>query len=184
MSVDDRSAEPPDAIGETVRLCRIIELALVAGVAVFLAIVALWARAERPFDAQPWTVTGPLSLLAIGYAAVVVALHLVIPGQIVAGGRRALARGDRLAGAGPAPQADQVGLLGLYRTSFIVGSALVEGGALLATIAYLLEGKAPTLLVALALGALLLVRVPSRGGLEAWLERQGERLEQERADGA
>ncbi len=184
MSFAPQPDDEQGPIEATLRICRITELALVAGVGVFLIVVAV-IRRDRLFADDAWSLDTPLSLLALGYAALVVVLHLVIPGQVVTQGRRALARAEwpirDPVGSARWSELALAGLLRLYQTAFILGSAILEGGALFAGVAYLIEGKAPCLIAAVLLLVGLAYRIPGRAGLEGWIDAQGHRVEEERA---
>jgi hypothetical protein len=168
MSMPDHDA----VLSPQLRTMRIILLALVLGVVIFFVIAVVM----RGQGAQPAPPTPLLTYLGLGLAGVQIVLSALIPGLIVTGGRRQLARTPQSAAA---PD-DLRKLLGLYQTRLIVGSALLEGAAFFLLVAYLVEGDLAALGGVVVLVALLLVRFPTRPGLESWLAEQQERLSQER----
>lgn len=180
-------ADGPDPIAPTLRSVQIITIALALGVATFLALVALVLRSGRLFTPDPWAITGPLSAAGLALAVLALAGSLVIPGLMAEAQRRALARGEgpgqlkRRSGAERPTDAEA--LLASYTTQRIVGAALLEGAAFFNGIAFMLEGKAPALVAALALLGALLARFPTRAAVDAWLDRQAAQLDQERRSG-
>ena len=68
-------------------------------------------------------------------------------------------------------------LVTIYQTSLIMGLAMLEGAAFFNLIIFLLEGKAVTLISALALLLVEVVRFPTRSGVESWVENQRAMLQ-------
>jgi hypothetical protein len=60
-------------------------------------------------------------------------------------------------------------------TKNIVSGALIEGAALFAAVAYLVEGATLGLVVAPVMIVLLALHVPSQGRLDEWVQQQLER---------
>lgn len=65
----------------------------------------------------------------------------------------------------------------LLQTKIIVGLAFLEGSAFLAFLAYLMEGILNSPGVAAQSALLMLARLPSRGRVRNWLERQEQALQ-------
>jgi hypothetical protein len=151
----------PDALQPIIRTCQIIVGALIMGVMTFLAIV-LFAIPPllNPAPAFPGegaggaaiAAPGNSSLSVISYLAVAVGLmdlvlSFVVPRMNADRARRqmALEGPTAITKGGPSEpkQLYPAGYTGklaqLYQTQLIIGSALLEGAAFFATIAYMLE---------------------------------------------
>jgi hypothetical protein len=163
-----------DSIDGLVRTLQIIHGALVGGVVFFLAIVVLVQRDGEFLGKQPWSVTPMMTMTAIVFGVAAIVAHIVVPGLIVTSQRKAMAKTAKT------EQGDFDGMLALYSTQKIVGAALLEGAAFFNTIAYFLEGTAIPLLLVLLLAALILNRIPSRDGMNRWIEAQLAQLREER----
>ena len=161
----------------SLRVCRIIVLALIMGVVAF-GVVAIVLRQDpnRPVAAEPF-----ISYGALGVAALAVLLQAVVPGLMVTGMRRQIA-----AGKWPPAQTahlipDDLGkLCALFQTRLIFSVAFMEGAAFFLLVAYLLEGSVLALAGAGVMLPLLLVKIPTRAGLESWLSDQQDLLRQDR----
>ncbi len=174
MSGPDQDA----LLSARLRVMRIVVLALALGVATFLVIVIV---VRQQSGAQPAPDPPLLTYMALGFAALMTVLQAVIPGLMVTSGRRQIARGKwPAAGHGPAPVDDAGKLCALYQVRLIVGAAMAEGAAFFSLIAYLTEGEVATLAAAAFMLVLVLLRFPTRFGLESWLAEQQERLQQDR----
>jgi hypothetical protein len=132
----------------------------------------------------------PLTAVSVLFGAVSVVASILIPRVMV---DSALARmgtggpGDLDAGREPgtkqvSPGGGAAELLPVYQTQLIVASALNEGAAFFAGIAYMIEHHAAAILVAGVLLALLLSRFPTAERIQAWLSAQLERLAAKRRD--
>jgi hypothetical protein len=163
------------------RTMRIIVIALAMGVLAFL-VVAVVIRQQNPN--QPVPDPPIITITALGFAGLQLILQAVIPGLIATGLRRQLAAGKwPRPGILSVPADDVVKLCALYQTRLIIGAAIAEGAAFFLLIAYLLEGQLVALAGAAVMLALVLVRFPTRSGLEGWLSDQQEQLRQERMAG-
>jgi hypothetical protein len=193
MSTDGDDA----VIGKYARQGRIIIVALVAGVTIFLgvaisvdlkprAVAGAGAGRGGPPAAQPAAdVDRLITPLAVGFAALALPHSFLVPGMITNQNRRAIATGK----AAPAPnlnlgadidQSDTGRLAGIYMTQLIVGAAQAEGAAFFAGVAYLL-GKEPIALgAAIVMVAAILVRFPTDQRVAQWIDRQQELLLMER----
>jgi hypothetical protein len=65
----------------------------------------------------------------------------------------------------------------VFQTTAIVGLAPLEVAAFLGVVAFLLEGQPVALGVPGLAIVLMLIKFPTRGQVQAWLDRQRERLE-------
>jgi len=160
---------------------RIILVALINGLVIFLVIaVVQQSQANVAPIAEPL-----LTYVALGYAAVGLIVSTVVPNVVAAAQRRRVARA--LGASMPAePDADEVlppdvGLwCGVYQTRLIIGAALLEGAAFFLLTAYFIEGNILGLAGAAVLIVLLLMKFPTRAGLQRWIDRQRALLDQER----
>lgn len=166
------ASQPADASGQ-VRTIQIISAALVAGVLMFLLIVLLVLRSGKLFDANLWDLSSPLTAVSIIMAATTLPLAFVLPAMLT---RKALGDGPGFREvASEVPGFEGWGahaprLLALFQTQQIVRLALLEGTAFLATIAYMLEGKAPALILAVGLVLLMVACFPAESRIRAWMD--------------
>jgi hypothetical protein len=193
------TAGEQDAIDKRVRTSQIIVGSLIAGVVVFLVVaclVDLRPNAPVPASAEggPGATRNPIGSLitytALGATALLLPLSFVVPGLLAQQNRRAIAAGKWLPpGQGGPPQrpicpealhSDAGKLALVYHVQLIVGAALNEGVAFFAGIAYLIEKQPLALGLALLLLAGLVVRFPTRHRVALWIDRQQEKLIQER----
>jgi hypothetical protein len=186
FNADDEQA----VIAETARICQVLVGSLMAGVIVFLTITTIISTgdggAKNPVAGAAAGKNQPLlTYLAAGFSGSAVVLSFILPGLMVAQSRKRLAQENEagLADARTGVPDTSVRALNefsnlamLYRTQLIVGSALAEGAAFFAIIAYLLEQQPIALAMALvALGAIA-VRFPTPGRISDWIERQREQV--------
>lgn len=176
-----------EAVRNFTRTSQIIVAALAGGLAVFLAVVLLFIEPSGP-PAGPGR-GNPLglpflTLVALGFAIFGVILSLVAPGLVVNNGLRQIAeRGPGEAAPtdpwkeGPSLPANDVGaLLPLFQTQLIIASALVEGAAFFALIAFMVERHPLAMGIAVLLIAVLLSRFPIVDRVQGWLDDQSARL--------
>src|SRR5262249_15847899 len=125
-----------------------------------------------------------ISYVGIAFAAGVLLLVGLLTSLMETGWRRQIARGnwpvlDSRAGEGQ-PSDDVWRWWTLYQTRMLIRAAPVEGAAFLNLIAFLVEGQAFSLGIALGLLLVLILQFPTRDGVERWIETQRERIAQER----
>lgn len=170
---DDKSKQH---IAAVVRTAQIILLALAMGVVTFAAVVVFAVSGGQ--QGRGNTIT----LLATVFAGADLVLCLLIPEFITATNRRKIAAGTWQAAQsqGPVPESDAGRLALTYQVKMIIGTALLEGGCFLALVAYMTERQALGLAVAAVLLAALLAHFPTRARVEAWIEDQLHRVEDER----
>ncbi len=194
----------PDALRPLVRTCQIIIGALIAGVFFFLLITLFITHVMMPPAAPvggmavgagaipaPGGGSLPLpliSLIAVAFGIMNLAMSFVVPKLVVDQGRRKVA----LAGPDAVTQSDPSGpkqlypagytgkLAALYQTQLIIGAALLEGAAFFAVIAYLLERSPIALLTALVLLGVMFTRFPTGDRVNNWLDQQLSLLQEER----
>ena len=134
-----------------------------------------------------------LTYLGVGCAVLALLALAVVPGLMTASGRASIAGGKaRLAATGQllgpesakalGPQASR--LCGLFAKVTIVRAAIAEGVAILAGVAFMVEGEATSLIVAIVLILALVLQLPTRARMAAWLEEQLRLIEQGRPQDA
>lgn len=163
-------------IAGVVRTSQIIVAALVMGVVTFAAVVVFF------ISRGPAAKGSLLTLLAIVFAGATLVLGFVIPQLITAANRRKIAAGTWTSSPnqGLVPDSDTGKLALTYPAKMMVGAALFEGGCFFALVAYMLEGQPLSLGVAAVLLLCLLAHFPTLGRVEAWIEEQLRRVEDER----
>jgi hypothetical protein len=167
---------------------QIIVFALVMGIVSFLGVVVFIRHGPNPPNAA--NNTGPmLTYLGIGFAALMLVLHFVLPLLFVSNVRRLIVKGAwNPAGRGDPVSAEHLSrmsdadklcsLFPLYQSQLIVSAAVLEGAAFFNLIAYLLEGDVVSLVVVGLLLAVMLVRFPTNNRAERFLSEQLELLRQ------
>lgn len=185
-----------DDIQGVTQTSQIIVGSLAAGV------IAFWAVITLVIDPNPAPAGGAgragglffgipmLTAFSALFGVAVLAGSILVPRLIVDGAVAQLAKGrpyDKDAGEGAGtkqlrPEAGAAELLPVYQTQLIVASALNEGGAFFAAIAYMLERHSAAILVAGVLLALLLSRFPTVDRVRGWIEAQLERVAARRRD--
>lgn len=170
---DDKSRQH---IAGVVRTSQIILTALAMGVVTFAVVVVLAVPGGR--ETHDTNVT----VLAVVFAGADLVLCLLIPQFITATNRRKIAAGTWQAAQsqGPVAESDAGRLALTYQVKMIIGTALLEGGCFLALVAYMTERQALGLAVAAVLLGALLAHFPTQARVEAWIEDQLHRVEDER----
>lgn len=143
-----RSAAPSAELGsEEQKALLVVGLGLILGPAIFLGIVIFLRHGRAGFEGSG---TAPLlTYVSAGVALLGTGAGLLLPRPTGAAGAR-------------------------LRSWAIVRMALAEGGALFATIAYLLEGLPLALCVALlALAVMAGLLLPTPGRVRTWSESSG-----------
>jgi len=166
-----------------VRALRIIVGTMALGTLAFAGVVVALRAAGRgpPPD-------GPvLTFLAGGLALMSLMMWQLLPRAVATRGRRQIAAGEfkaprrggwltELAGS------DEGRLQLLYQTCTILGAAALEGAALFACAAYLIEGVPWALVLGVALAGLILANeLPTRARAERWVSAQQRLLAEERS---
>jgi hypothetical protein len=198
-----------DTLSTVIRQTRIIVAALIGGVLIFIAIAFLvdlrpGRQAGMPAEAgagagananvlvgERFALTDLLiTTMAVIFAAVCVPMSFVVPNLVAARNRQfisrpptgaALPNGQTMAATPAWVSPTETGKLAWsYLSTLIVGAALVEGSAIFAAIAYMIEKSPIALGLALLLVAVLILRFPTEGGLERWIEQQRSKLADER----
>jgi hypothetical protein len=170
-----------------IRVMQIIAAAMLVGVLFFLGFVLFQVHVQNrgpnqtPPGQLPW-----ISLLAVAMLAIQAPLALALPTIQARTAVRQIGAGTwrPQPGRDPSAYASDAGkLMAVRQTSMIIALALLEGVAFLGCIAYLLEAQPLALAVVAVCVVLMLLNFPTRGRVEAWLERQTAALEEMRLRG-
>jgi hypothetical protein len=171
-------APPDDALfSRFLRTMRIMALAMIAGTLITLAILLSVRQVGKPPPDPPI-----VSYASLAIGLVCLALSLVVPNVLAQAACRRIAQGTWTTPPGGANllATDVAKLWSVYQTRLIIGLALVETAALMLAIAYFAEGILACLVVALIAIVLLAMRVPTRSGVDRWVDTQMTWIEQER----
>lgn len=151
------------------RVMQIITTAMLAGIVLFLGVVLVLHQLGH--FAEPALQPSLLSLIAAIQFILIFAAWLFLPGIILRQGVYRMARQV----ANPTGQIGR--LLALKQTTSIIACALMEFGAYLALIAYLMERQHYTLGIALACLLMIVVTFPTHNRLNRWLTDQQDRID-------
>jgi hypothetical protein len=189
----------PEVLEPITRTCQIIVGTLIAGVVFFLVIVLFvipsgmnpapapaGGGAALPAPAGPGLPIITYLAVAMGIAGLV--MSFVVPSILATNARRQIAKGtwtpptsrDPSQPAQIYPAGDTGKLAVVYQTQLIIGSALCEGMAFFASIAYMLERNPIALVTAIVLIGGIIARFPTRDRVNAWLDQQQGKLQMER----
>ena len=173
-----RPTEEHPVLLKGLKTTQIIVGALLAGVAIFSVI--LFVMQPGPGEREPAAADAlPLTWLLIGFGAVEALMVWIFRGVLLGNARRHIAAGSWRPPAGQATygEAGDAGrLFHSWLTALIITAAGMEAGALMALVAYFLEGKPAALIAAGVFGLLLALQMPTRGRLDQWLGSELLRL--------
>ncbi len=162
---EEHQHDPSNQIAATTRLCQIITFALIQGVFLYGVIVVFMKQGRMDGAA------GVLSWTAIGVCAVLFVVHLVLPEMVSAAGIRRLSQTESSA----ADEAQQTkALLSVFQTQHVTGCALLEGGAILAATAFLIEGSWLSIAVCAAMAGSMVARFPTVNGVRTWIVNRSQ----------
>jgi Na+/melibiose symporter-like transporter len=167
-------------VTQRLRTMRIIMGALIAGCLAFLTISVI-LRQGRQNAAPP--AMPIMTYTALWFAVFWTTISFIAPNFLVTAERRKMAKTSESHLNDPQARLaanDTIRLAGLCQMRMIIGAALVEGCVFFFIIVYWLEGSLICLLGALALLGVMAAKLPTRVGLERWLEQQRELLQQDR----
>jgi hypothetical protein len=179
---------------KALRTLQIITGALLLGVVVFTAVVVvLGTNGINVGGAGAGVVGGvagndtPLiSIVALMIFAVQVPMSFVVPGMQTRDGLNKIMAGTWRTPRGSNPsefEEDAAKLMVLRQTTLITSLALLEGAALFAGVAYLIEGRVFILAVPAVVVLQMLTSFPTEYRVRTWLEAQIDRLELLRQEG-
>jgi hypothetical protein len=168
----DAQQQYVDAITRTL---QVIVTLLASGVFAFAAAVTFLGAQQPP--AEPF-----LTYVAAGCAILAIVMWGVVPGILVSRGRQAIVAGQPLQLKTKPPGAEQAGDVGslanVYLLRTIVAVAILRGGAFFNLVAYLLEGRVLSLIVAGILWVMILMHVPGSNKLADWTQSELATIEQ------
>jgi hypothetical protein len=176
---------------------RTIPLTLAFGALVLLAIcTVLRMQGMAPAPPDPPILT----YISAVYAALLLVAYYLVPDRIVSSLRGKLARRETT----PNPSAqdsnwlasyarrrlvreeiqkvpnETLQMAALFQVHLLISAALLESAAFFLGIVYFIEGNSLCLAAGLAFVVGVLFKIPTRAGLERWIETQRELLQQER----
>jgi peptidoglycan/LPS O-acetylase OafA/YrhL len=167
--------------GGIVRTAQMIVAALVVGVLVFAGVVYFMNMGGQPPQGQPM-----ISMIMAALGATVIVARFFIPGLVVQSSCRGIADGTWKPAASNQPgylppSNEREKLLSVYLSKTIIGAALLEGGAFANLVAYLLEGQWYSLIFGIALALAIAAGMPTKTGVESWVDRQLRQVEEIRS---
>ncbi|HYW80641.1 MAG TPA: hypothetical protein VE890_13740 [Thermoguttaceae bacterium] len=173
-------------LSPVLRTMQIVAGALVAGCLTFLVVVLVVSDRVGAAGQLP-----VITYVAIGFACVALVVRMIVPGIVVAQGRRRIAEGtwNLPAGRGFQPPlnsefiertGDAGKLAMLFMTRMIIAAALLEGAAFCSMVAYMVEQSPMALIVAGVMIIGVALHFPTRSRLIHWIEDQLTLIEQER----
>lgn len=169
---DNIPATPTADVSQAVRTMQIIAGALMIGVMLFtiVAVVAHGGRARNDIFL-------PLLFVLITVPAIIA--RFIVPMMLVDFYRRkivaAVQDGELKSSADVAAR-----LFGVYQTKLIISLALLEGGAFLNNVAYIVAGQWWSLATAGILLLMMAIQFPTRNRLEYWVHEQLQLMEMDR----
>lgn len=158
--------EPSPNPGQRLQTVQIIAGGIIAGAGAFLA-VAVMIRGDGL--AHPPAESPMVTYVLIALGALFILACQIVPGIVTSSGRERILQSS--SGRGDEP------LLALYQTQLIVGLALAEAAALLAIVAYMVEGQTVSLIAGFIFMGFLVAQFPTQRGVDAWLAEQAEMLQ-------
>lgn len=176
-------------VEKTTRTLQVILGAMAVGVAVFLGIVVFVIPPAGQGQAQegraglpgPVAALPVISVVAYTVTAILLPLSFVAPAVVAESLRKKRAAGKTGPAKGSPMTDDRAALAEIYQTRMILGAALTEAPAFLATVAYMIERNPMAMGLALALLGVMVMRVPTVPRVAFWVDAQHERLEADRA---
>ncbi len=163
-----------------VRKLQIIIAAMFLGATAFLILV-LVLPAETLRGTGPASGAPMITYVCAAYGLVALVGRLALPGLMMPSARARIARGAPSFGPAKGMQGDLPSellatdadhLSGVYATMTVIRGALVEGGALFAGVAFMMEREPLSPVVALVLIIALALLFPTRAGVEWWFTQQ------------
>lgn len=173
----DAESDPPGLeLPATVRTTQIVVGSVALGAMTFFVVALLVRRGG--WAPQPPGAGRPI----VSYVALLVAIstlgaQLIIPGAMVTAARRRIAA--QVSRGAARESSARARLATLFTTKSILAAGIVEGGALFAIIAVMIDGWLPMLAVTAALIATVLSHFPSQSSAQIWIDDQLRRLTQD-----
>jgi hypothetical protein len=170
-------SDEDEFLSQRVRVNRILLGSLIAGPLIFMVIAVIVRQGMQgvPPDLPI------LTYLSFPFAIVNTTLSFFMPDYSIARERRKLAQGSGINNSSERQSSADFGrLVELYQTRMIIGAAMIEGCIFFFIIAYIVEGSLYCLVGALVLLGIMISKFPNREGVEQWVEKQRDLLQQER----
>jgi hypothetical protein len=145
------------------RVMQIIAGALMMGVLMFLGVVLVITKGDVLRQENPGIVT----MIAAGFAVLMIVNHLVIPGLITKAQLNQFKSQDS---DEQNSEQKRASLLGIYRMQLIITLALLEGAAFFNLVSVLIEHHVISLTAAVVLLGLMAVRFPTRTKVSWWVQ--------------
>jgi hypothetical protein len=163
-----------DYLTKAVRVMQIIVAAMAMGI-VFFFVVALFTAADGKAEVEE-PILKLISYIALAVGVGAAALSMTVPVLLATSLRRSALEGRLPI---PRPSAENVAdlgdvplLAGVYQTQTIIRAAILEGGAFLNLVAYIMEHQQLSLVAAGALLLLLIVQIPTVARVSDWVEAE------------
>lgn len=150
---------------QQLRVMQIIAFALMMGAMSFFGVVLVVTQGDVFGMQQP----GLITIIAAGFAFIMIVNHFVIPPII------ANAQLKRLAGGGTSDAEKEqrvASLASVYQVHLIVGLALLEGAAFFNLIALMIGKSAASIAVVVVLLSLMLLKFPTRTKVTWWIQEK------------
>jgi hypothetical protein len=177
----DRENMQVGTIDTTVRTLQIIVMALAAGVFTFGLVMVLRPDGGlKPLDPQ-----AIVSIVMAAVSLLLIPSRLIVPAMVLRSGRQRIARGSepvvtRRSAETHMPDSEQAKLLMLLHTTTIIGAALLEAAAFANLTGFMLEGQVYSLVLAALMLLGILLAIPTRNRVDAWLDVQSRRVQEVR----
>lgn len=150
------------------RVTQVITIALVMGVGVFFLFCLMVNRVA--LDGGP----NAISWIALGFFVVVFVLHLILPKLTTATALKS-SEWQKLTGCDVNEKPSK--LFPLFQTQHIIGCALLESAGFFNAFAYQTTQYMGNVIATVAVIALILMKWPTRFGVESWLADRARELE-------
>lgn len=148
---------------QQLRVMQIIAVALMMGVLMFLGVVLVMTQGDIFGQGNP----GMLTMIAAGFAGLMIVNHLVVPALVTKAQLNKLNSEE----SGPKDSDNtKDSLLAIYQTQLIITLALLEGAAFFNLISVMIEHHVISLIAAILLLGLMAVRFPSRTKVSWWVQ--------------
>jgi len=151
------------AFDQQLRGMQIIASALMMGVLMFFGVVLVIAKGDIFGQGNPGIVT----MIAAGFAGLMIVNHLVIPGLVTKAQLNQLKSQNS---DGQNSEQKAASLLGIYRIQLIITLALLEGAAFFNLVSVMIEHHILSLIAAIVLLGLMAVRFPTRTKVSWWVQ--------------
>ena len=148
---------------QQLRVMQIIAVALMMGVLMFFGVVLVTTQGDIFGQGNP----GILTMIAAGFAGLMIVNHLVIPALVTK------AQLSKFKSENPGPKVSDSttdSLLAIYRIQLIITLALLEGAAFFNLISVMIEKHVISLIASIVLLGLMAVRFPTRTKVSWWVQ--------------